>query len=520
MASSKDSPEPLTARDAREPDLEARRERQISEIVLAAAAHEPDEREAYLRQVTVADSELLEEARRRLRQAAELPSAFLALPAAELLAAADLAAAPTVGPPNAGAPAAGTPAAGAPGVPPMAAGAERYELGECLGKGGMARVYKAFDRQLRRPVALKLLERADPATLRRFLREAQAQARVRHEYVLEVYETGKLGGQPFIAMRYVDGPTLMEIRDDTSLEQKARLMAQVAEGLHAAHREGLIHRDVKPSNILVEATPDGRLRPWVADFGIASGLDKGSSMWTASLAGTPYYLAPERLDDERPIDRRADVYSLGVTLYQLLSGELPFHHSNLGEMLRQVQEKAPPALRSRASAVPAELEAVVMKCLATDPDERYPSARAVADDLWRFLDGKPVEAHASTFTYRLARRASHGRSLPTGALAAGLLLIAGLAVFATSASLEARSAALEAEAASTEAEAVFNRLADVYQGLGRFADAEPLILRALEIRELRLGPEHPQTLRLRERLLVLHEAWQRHDAAAEASGEP
>ncbi len=482
------------------PDPAARRERRISEIVLAAAAREPDEREAFLRQVTVADPELLEEARRRLRLAAELPSAFLAVPAAELLEAADLATEP------------------AAAAPPVAAGAERYELGECLGRGGMARVYKAFDRHLRRPVALKLLERADPGTLRRFQREAQAQARVRHEYVLEVYETGELGGQPFIAMRYVDGPTLMAIRDDTTLEQKARLMAQVAEGLHAAHREGLIHRDVKPSNILVEATPDGRLKPWVADFGIASGLDEGSSMWTASHAGTPYYLAPERLDEERPIDFRSDLYSLGVTFYQLLAGEPPFHHPRLGEMLRQMLEEEAPSLRDR-SAVPAELEAVVMKCLAKDPDRRYGSARELADDLWRFLDGKPVEAHTSTFTYRLARRARHGRSLPTIALIAGLLLITALAWLAASASLKARGAALEAAAAHSEAGAAFGRLADVYHDQGRYAEAEPLYLRALEIREGGLGPEHPQTRALRDRLAALYASWDR-DGPVEAGAEP
>ncbi len=508
MVSSSDRFEPGSERvgqaldEAPGPDVEARRERQIGEIVLAVAAREPAEWETFLRQVTVTDPDLLEEARRRLEQAAELPSAFLAVPAAELLEAVDLAATPATG-----------------GPPPIAAGAQRYELGECLGRGGMARVYRAFDRQLRRPVAIKLLERADPGTLRRFLREAKAQARVRHEYVLEVYETGDLGGQPFIAMRYVDGPTLMEIRDDTSVEQKVRLMAQVAEGLHAAHREGLIHRDVKPSNILVESTPDGRLKPWVADFGIASGVNEGSSMWTASHAGTPYYLAPERLDEGRPVDRRSDLYSLGVTFYQLLSGEPPFHHPSLGEMLRMVREEEPPGLRSRETAVAAELEAIVMRCLAKDPEARYSSARAVADDLWRFLDGKPVEAHTSTFTYRLARRASRGRSLPTGALVAGLLLIAGLVVFAASTSLQARTAALEAETANSEAEQVFDRLATVYCDQGRYADAEPLFLRALEIREARLGPEHPQTRELRDRLADLYVSWGHDDEAAEIGGE-
>ncbi len=438
MASSSNSSTPEASAEARPPEkittepavparFETHQEVRIGEIVLAAAALEPHERETFLRQLTVSEPKLLEEARRRLEQAADLPDAFLAVPAAELLEATKLALT--------------TPAAS---VPPLAAGAERYELGECLGKGGMARVYKAFDRQLHRPVALKLLERADPTTLRRFLREAQAQARVRHEYVLEVYETGDLGGQPYIAMHYVDGPTLMEIRERTSLEQKVRLMAQVAEGLHAAHREGLIHRDVKPGNVLVEETRDGKLRPWVADFGIATELGGGSSMWSAALAGTPCYIAPERLLDEHTVDRRSDIYSLGVTLYQFLSGELPFDEPNLGEMLRLVREADPPSLRERVETLPAEVEAIVMKCLAKDPEKRYSSARAVAEDLWRYLDGKPVEAHTAMFSYRLARSMARKRVTLAAVRIAAALAVVLLVSFAWSASNRARRVADEA----------------------------------------------------------------------------
>ncbi len=507
MASSNDKPEPGAERASG--DVEARRERRISELVLAAAACEPEERETFLRQVTVTDPGLLEEARQRLRQAAELPSAFLAVPAGEILEAADLAVTPN----QAGS--GGTsllPASS--GVLP---GTERYELGECLGRGGMSQVFRAFDRQLERPVALKLLERADPRTLRRFQREAQLQAKVRHEYVLEIYETGDLDGQPFIAMYYVDGPTLMGVRDQTSLEQKTRLMAQVAEGLHAAHREGLIHRDVKPSNILVEAMADGRLKPRVADFGIAIGLG-GSSIWTLTLAGTPYYIAPERLSEDEQVDRRSDVYSLGVTIYQLLTGKLPFHHPNLAELVRQVREDSPPALGEHSSSLPAELEAIVMKCLAKDPDARYPSAQAVADDLWRFLDGKPVEAHATTLTYRLARSAAHSRSLPTGVLIAGVLLITLLAVLAFWTSTQARQAAYQAEQAKQvahETETGLEGLATAYHDQGRHADAEPLYRRVLQLREQRLGPEHSDTRELRDRLTSLHQAWGGDDEAAE-----
>ena len=379
----------------------------VGEIVLAAAALEPQKREAYLRQVTVTRPALLAEVRRRLALAASLPESFLAVPAAELLEAAEQARDAITADPS-----------------DQTAVAERYEPGDCLGQGGMATVYKAFDRQLARPVALKLLDRAGPEARRRFLREAQAQARVRHDNVLEVYETGELEGTPFIAMRWVDGPTLLAVRSETSLEQKVRLIAQVAEGLHAAHREGLVHRDVKPSNVLVERTPDGDWKPWIADFGIAQWSEAGAS---GELAGTPAYLAPELLRNgaAAQADRRADVYGLGVTLYELLTGEAPFRAPELAELLRQVRDDAPPAPRQLLPPLPADLEAIVLRCLEKDPEARYPSARALAQDLWRFLDGEVVEAHAASLSYRLTRFAlRHRRLLAVAGVAAVLLVIA------------------------------------------------------------------------------------------------
>lgn len=404
----------------------------VGEIVLAAAALEPGEREAYLRHVTVSKPALLVEVRRRLELAAQLPRSFLAVPAAELLEAMERA----------------REATGEIDLE-LVAGAERYEVGESLGQGGMARVYKAFDRQLRRPVALKFLDRIEPETRRRFLREAQAQARVRHDNVLEVYETGELEDQPFIAMRQVDGPTLLAIRGETSLEQKVRLVAQVAEGLHAAHREGLIHRDVKPSNILVEQTADGDWKPWIADFGIAQWSEGRTG---GELAGTPAYLAPELLSGGAvQMDRRADVYSLGVTLYEFLTGELPFRSPELVELLRRIREEAPPSPRQNLPSLPADLAAIVLKCLEKDPEARYPSARALAEDLRRFLDGDAVEAHTATLAYRLTRFAvRHRRPLLVAGIAA-VLLVAALAVAAIL-GVEARAANRRAEQRRGQAE--------------------------------------------------------------------
>ncbi len=403
-------------------------------VVLAAAALPPDEWSAYLRQVTVADTTLLADVRRRLAHAAQLPDTFLAIPAAELLAAAD--------------PAGALPVPAAPPVP----AAERYEILAPAGAGGMAEVHQAFDRQLRRPVAVKLLRRGEPAARRRFLAEARAQARVRHDNVLEIYETGELAGRPFLAMRWVDGPTLLGVRAETSLEQQVRLVAQVAEGLHAAHREGLIHRDVKPSNVLVERTPDGGLKAWIADFGIAEALstDDTPDGTPAALAGSPPYMAPEVVAGE-PADRRTDVYGLGATLYELLTGVPPFAAPDLFQLLRAVREEPPRPPRAHRPALPAELEAVVLKCLEKDPARRYPSARALAEDLARFLDGQVVEAHAATLAHRLTKFALRHRRLLAVAGIGGVLLAAALAV-AAALGLEARAANRRAELRRGQAE--------------------------------------------------------------------
>ncbi|MEM7582244.1 MAG: protein kinase [Acidobacteriota bacterium] len=465
--------------------FEADHELRLDEIVLTAASLETTQREAFLHRIATDEPDLFAEAQRRLQWAAELPTSFLSAPAADALEAPD-------------------PKAETRSMTAIAASIERYEIQERLGEGGMARVYKAFDRHLRRPVALKLLKRAEPRTLQRFLREAQAQACVRHEYVLTVHETGELGDQPYIAMQYVNGPTLMETREQTTLDQKIRLMAQAAEGLHAAHREGLVHRDVKPSNILVEQTPDGKWWPWVADFGIAMVLD-GGSIWSAAHAGTPYYVAPERLGDERDVDVRSDVYSLGVTLYQFLCGHLPFDHPSLGEMLRQVREDEPKPLRERDPSLPAELEAVTMKCLAKLPEQRYATAREVADDLWRFLDGETVKAHDTTYSYRFKRSTRKRFWLPAAVAIAGLL-VALLSTIAVSSNQRAQRAA-------TEAVTALDSLAQLYRDQGRFEEAEELYMRNLVLRREHLGNQHPSVA---QALLELSELLQQQGKYAEA----
>ena len=386
----------------------------LGEVVLTAAGLGGAERASYLDEIAAAEPDLAASARRRLAAAEDLGDSFLETPAASHLT---WGAEPDAPPPSGALPA-----------------AERYDLGECLGEGGMGRVVLAFDRQLGRAVALKLLTHEDPAILRFFLHEARAQARVEHPHVLDIHDSGELDGQPFIAMRYIAGGTLAEVGDTLSLETKVGLLVQVAEGLHAAHRAGLLHRDVKPGNVLVEQTPDGELNALVTDFGLATDLEDGDAMAGDAIAGSPQYIAPERLGGSpAAVDRRADVYSLGITMYRLLAGTLPFSGQDTAAVLRQVVHQEVPPPRQLLPTLPAELEAIILRCTAHDPDQRYASARAVATDLQRFLDGEVVEAYAAGLAYRLTRFVLRNKLLAGMAAAMVVLLLVSsvaVAVFA------------------------------------------------------------------------------------------
>ncbi len=284
-------------------------------------------------------------------------------------------------------------------------GWERYQPVRFLGQGGMGRVYLAYDPLLRRNVALKFVRGDDPELLRRFVAEAQAQARVEHERVCKVYEVGEVQGQPFIAMQYVNGRTLLEVAQELSLEQMVTVVQQATEGVHAAHRAGLIHRDLKPSNILVERGEDGQWKPYVMDFGLARDWQRESTV-TGTVLGTPHYMAPEQARGEvSQLDRRADVYSLGATLYVLLTGKTPIPGSNALEVLGNLATLEPRPVRQLNKNVPPDLEAIVLKCLEREPPARYDSARALAEDLGRFLNGEPVQARTVGLWYRLRKRA-------------------------------------------------------------------------------------------------------------------
>jgi serine/threonine-protein kinase len=258
--------------------------------------------------------------------------------------------------------------------------AGRYELRERLGIGGMSQVQLAFDRRLERRVAIKLLAEhlaEDPTFVSRFQREAQAAARLIHPNIVQVFDSGQdeRTGQYFIAMEYIEGQSCAEIlRDDgwVEVDEAVGIVEQACEGLHYAHRHGVVHRDVKPGNLL--RSREGEVK--LADFGIAKATEQSSITQVGSVLGTAAYLAPEQARGEEA-GPRADLYALGVVAYQLISGRLPYEAASLTELALKQQQEEPAMLDTLVAACTPELAYAVARALALDPRERYESARAM-----------------------------------------------------------------------------------------------------------------------------------------------
>jgi len=298
----------------------------------------------------------------------------------------------------------------------------KYVQLEFLGQGGMARVYKAYDPSLARNVALKFVKAEDPQLTLRLLHEARSQARIDQEHVCKIYETGEAEGKPYIAMQYISGQTLKQLKDDLSLRQKVNAIRQVADGVHSAHQAGLIHRDLKPSNIMIEQR-EREQTAYVMDFGLAREIQTPALTMTGLVIGTPSYMSPEQARGRADtIDFRTDIYSIGATLYEVITGRPPFQGASSTEVLMKVVGEEPVPPRKLEPSLPLDLQTIVLKCLEKNPDRRYTTARSLSDDLSRFLDGDPVLARPATWTYQTNKRI---RKHP---VIAGLLASAFLAV--------------------------------------------------------------------------------------------
>lgn len=275
-----------------------------------------------------------------------------------------------------------------------------------LGEGGMGIVYQAQDSHLNRPVALKFIRHESAVQQAVLLREAHALARIDHDHVCKVFEIGTCEGRLYLVMQYIEGNTLDSMSDALTLEEKAGVIRDIALGLHEAHCVGLVHRDVKPSNIMVKRAESGEWLSFLMDFGLARDTGHLGATRTGAIAGTPMFMAPEQARGEiRMLDRRTDLYSLGATLYSLIGGKPLFDAPNMGELLMKILGDDPVPLGKINRAVPRDLEIIIMKCLEKEPARRYDSALALARDLDSFLQGEPIVARGASYGYRAWKKA-------------------------------------------------------------------------------------------------------------------
>jgi serine/threonine-protein kinase len=324
--------------------------------------------------------------------------------------------------------------------------ADRYELEQLVGSGGMSSVYKAHDRLLDRRVALKILHEfygGDNEHVERFRREARAVAQLSHPNIVTVIDRGESDGRQYIVFELIEGASLKQLveeRGPLPVTEALELAIGVARALAFAHERGLVHRDVKPQNVLLNG--DGR--PKVTDFGIARSLDIEHGMTqTGTVLGTSNYIAPEQASGER-VDEQSDVYSLGVVLFELLTGEVPFSGDNFVSIaLRHVNEP-PPSVLDRRGDVPRRVAAAVDRALAKDPRDRFPSMDAFAAELEACLAALPSESAGEDATLitrplpqpppkRAQPRRAHPRRRSPWPLLLALLALLALGVIAVAA---------------------------------------------------------------------------------------
>jgi eukaryotic-like serine/threonine-protein kinase len=342
-----------------------------------------------------------------------------------------------------------------------------YRIIRLLGEGGMGAVYEAEQDQPRRRVALKVIKSAwaDRELLRRFELESQTLGRLHHPGIAQIYEAGAaetgFGSQPFFAMEIIHGKRLIEYAEAKHLNTRQRLalMIQICEAVEHAHQRGIIHRDLKPGNILMEENG----QPKILDFGLARVTD-GDMQATrqtdmGQLLGTLAYMSPEQVTaDPLALDTRSDVYALGVILYELLAGRLPYEVSrHVYEVVRTIQQVDPKPLSSINRAYRGDIETIAAKALEKDKTRRYGSAAELAADIRRYLEDRPIAAKPASTSYQLRKFARRNKMLVTGTFVVFLTLIVGVVV-STWQAVRARRAEVRAQAETATAQAVVDFL--------------------------------------------------------------
>jgi tetratricopeptide (TPR) repeat protein/predicted Ser/Thr protein kinase len=367
-----------------------------------------------------------------------------------------------------------------------------YEILGEIGRGGMGVVYKARQEGLERLVALKMIlagSHAGPDELLRFRVEAETVARLQHPNVVQVYQVGEQDGLPYLSLEFVNGENL-----DTKLggmpqppREAAALLEKVARAIHKAHEHGVVHRDLKPGNILI--TEDGE--PKVTDFGLAKRLDVDMGQTrTGTIMGAPAYMAPEQAAGKsKEIGPAADIYALGVILYEMLTGRPPFQGTTVLETLDQVRLQEPISPKRLQPKLPRELETICLKCLEKAPNRRYPTAQELADDLGRFLAGEPIKARHTAAWERAIKWA---KRKPMAASFLGAIVLGTLGVFLSAAiAWGQRNRAVNSEVKLREQYA--QSLADA----GQLAVRRGNWREALNNYDLALEAGHPDTVGLR-----------------------
>jgi WD40 repeat protein/serine/threonine protein kinase len=400
-----------------------------------------------------------------------------------------------------------------------------YEVLEEVGRGGMGVIYRARDEGLNRVVALKMIgpgRASDAKALVRLRAEAAAVARLQHPNIVQIFEVGEHDGLPYLSLEFVPGGSLRQQLDGTPwpARRAAELVEVVARAVDAAHERGIVHRDLKPANILLSAphppapsptqgrggdgAPVSPLPPWegglgsegvpkVADFGLAklldgSGAPGGPLTHSGEVVGTPAYMAPEQArGDGQAIGPAVDVYALGAILYEMLTGRPPFTAETPLETLLRVVHEEPVSVSRLRPGAPRDLATIAMKCLEKQPAGRYPGARALADDLARFLDGRPILTRPVGRLERLGRWCRRNPAVAALAAAVALALVAGTAAstyFALKAGARARDAEENAQRADARADEAQAHLYAVRMNLAQGAWRDAQGRRALDLLEL------------------------------------